>query len=205
MNRSSRMLAVSLAMLALAPMTHAATITTSANLAGANENPATTSPATGTTFVTLDTTTHRLRVNVVFNGLTANATGAHIHCCTSPPGNVGVATTLPAFAGFPLGVTGGSLDQTYDTTLASTWNPAYVTNSGGTTAGAEAALAAGLAAGQAYLNLHTSTFPTGEIRGFLAQSSPTIGAIPTLSDWTLGGLGVLLAAATWLMLRRRAG
>ena len=205
MNRSFRMLAVGVVMLALAPMTHAATITTSANLAGANENPVTTSPATGTTFVTLDTTTHRLRVTVVFDGLTANATGAHIHCCTSPPGNVGVATTLPAFAGFPLGVTGGSLDQTYDTTLASTWNPAYVTNSGGTTAGAEAALAAGLAAGQAYLNLHTSTFPTGEIRGFLAQSSPTIGAIPTLSDWTLGGLGVLLAAATWLMLRRRAG
>jgi len=36
---------------------------------------------------------------------------------------------------------------------------------GGTAAGAEAALVGGLAAGQAYFNIHTSPFPGGEIRG----------------------------------------
>jgi hypothetical protein len=45
-----------------------------------------------------------------------------------------------------------------------------VTANGGTTAGAEAALLAGLEAGQAYLNIHTTMFPGGEIRGFLAST-----------------------------------
>ena len=52
-------------------------------------------------------------------------------------------------------------------TLASSYNPAFVTAHGGTVAGAEADLLAGLKAGQAYLNIHSSTFPGGEIRGFL--------------------------------------
>ena len=37
----------------------------------------------------------------------------------------------------------------------------------------EAALAAGLNAGQAYLNIHTSNFPGGEIRGFLTPEPTT--------------------------------
>ncbi len=145
----------------------------------------------------------------MFSGLVANTTAAHIHCCTAPPGNVGVATTLPAFAGFPLGVTSGSLDQTYDTTLASTWNPAYITNNGGTPLSAEAALATGLAAGNAYLNIHTSTYPVrrdsrlSDSAG--GRRSPVGANIPTLSEWTMGGLVVLLLAAGWMMLRRRAG
>ena len=171
MNTSLRVLAMGFAFAVLAPFAHAVQIQTSAGLSGANENPANGSTATGFASVTLDTTTHRLRVAVTFSGLSTNTTMAHIHCCTTPPNNVGVATTVPAFVGFPLGVTSGSMDQTYDTTLPGTWNAAYITNNGGTTAGAEAALAAGLAAGQAYLNIHTTQFPPGEIRGFLSQSA----------------------------------
>jgi hypothetical protein len=55
-------------------------------------------------------------------------------------------------------------------TSAASYNPAFVTANGGTTAGAEAALLAGLEAGQAYLNIHTTMFPGGEIRGFLAST-----------------------------------
>ena len=36
-------------------------------------------------------------------------------------------------------------------------------------ASAEAALFAGLRAGQSYLNIHTTTFPGGEIRGVLQE------------------------------------
>lgn len=206
MNRRIRTLALGCASLAVAPALFAATIITSAPLSGASENPANGSAGTGNAFVTLDTTTHQLRVGVNFSGLVANTTAAHIHCCTSPPNNVGVATTMPAFAGFPLGVSAGSLDQTYDTTQASTWNAPFITNNGGTPAGAEAALAAGLAAGQAYLNIHTSTYPGGEIRGFLQPTAvPSVGNIPTLSEWGLGALVVALAAGTWWMLRRREG
>ena len=54
-------------------------------------------------------------------------------------------------------------------TDASSYNPAFVTANGGTVAGAEAALLAGLHAGTAYLNIHTSMVPAGEIRGFLVE------------------------------------
>ncbi|MEO8753920.1 MAG: CHRD domain-containing protein [Casimicrobiaceae bacterium] len=203
-----RLLALALVTaLSLAAPAHAVLVGTAAPLAGTNENPANASPATGNANVVIDTTTHQLRVTVVFSGLVAPTTMAHIHCCTTPPNNVGVATTVPAFVGFPLGVTSGSMDQTYDTTQAGTWNASFITNNGGTTAGAEAALAAGLAAGNAYLNIHTSTFPAGEIRGFLQpQALPiSVGAnIPTLSEWTMAGLVLLLLAAGFVMLRRRA-
>ena len=43
-------------------------------------------------------------------------------------------------------------------------------------AGAEAALLTGLAAGEAYLNIHTNVFPGGEIRGFLQVPGPIAGA-----------------------------
>ena len=65
----------------------------------------------------------------------------------------------PTFSGFPLGVTSGSFMQTFDMTQASSYNPAFVTANGGTVAGAEAALLAGLHAGTAYLNIHTSMVP----------------------------------------------
>jgi len=188
----------------LAAAASAVTISTATPLSGAAENPANPSPATGNAFAVLDTTTHQLRVAIVFAGLTANTTAAHIHCCTTAPGNVGVATTLPAFVGFPIGVTSGSMDQTYDTTQAGTWNPAFVTNNGGTTAGAEAALAAGLADGRAYVNVHTSAYPGGEIRGFLIpQSLPAAATIPTLSQWGMAALLALMGTAGWAVLRRR--
>jgi hypothetical protein len=194
------MLALVFATLIAVPAAQAARYTTT--LAGANENPPNASLGTGTSFVELDTTTHVLRVNAAFAGLTGNTTAAHIHCCTAPPGNVGVATQTPSFSGFPLGVTSGAFDQVFDTTQASTWNAAFITANGGTPASAEAALAAGLAAGQAYLNIHSSSFPGGEIRGFLALD-PGAGAIPTLSEWGMFGLAAALALTAWVTLRRR--
>jgi hypothetical protein len=207
MRRCYRWLAFGFALSMIAPIAQAALITAISTLSGANENPANSSPATGNTFVILDTTSHSLRVSVVFAGLVAGTTAAHIHCCTAPPGNVGVATTTPYFAGFPIGVTSGSYDQTFDTTLASTWNAPFITANGGTPLGAEAALAAGLAAGSAYLNVHTSTYPAGEIRGFLAPQGIPVSVsanIPTLSQWAMAGLVLLLLAGGWWMLRRRA-
>lgn len=205
MQRCHRLLALGFALSMIAPIAHAALFVTATTLSGANENPPNGSPGTGTASVTLNTTTHQLRIQAVFSGLTANTVMAHIHCCTAPPGNVGVATTTPAFVGFPLGVTSGSFDQTYDTTLASTWNAPFITNNGGTPLGAEAALANGLATGTSYLNIHTTAFPPGEIRGFLiAQAAPgSIAPVPTLAEWAMGGLAVLLVAAGWLVLRRR--
>ena len=141
-----------------------------AALNGGNQNPAIATPGTGTARVTWNTVTNQMSVDVTFSGLTTSTTAAHIHCCVTPPGNIGVATTVPTFTGFPLGVTSGTYTHTFDMTSAASYNPGFVTANGGTTAGAEAALLAGLKAGQAYLNIHTTMFPGGEIRGFLAST-----------------------------------
>ena len=141
-----------------------------ATLNGGNQSPPIATPGTGTATVTWNTVTNQMGVDVTFGGLTTPTTAAHIHCCVTPPGNTGVATTVPTFTGFPLGVTSGTYTHTFDMTSAASYNPAFVTANGGTTAGAEAALLAGLEAGQAYLNIHTTMFPGGEIRGFLASS-----------------------------------
>ena len=77
-----------------------------------------------------------------------------------------MATTTPTFAGFPLGVLAGTYDTTLDLTQASSYNPAFLAMFG-TFAGAEAALINGLLNGLTYLNIHTTAFPGGEIRGFV--------------------------------------
>jgi len=147
----------------------AAIYTFDANLDGPSESPPNVSPGTGFADVIFDTTANTMQVEVTFSGLLGPTTASHIHSATAAPGtgNAGVATTTPYFAGFPIGVTSGSYSNTLDMTLASSYNPAYVTANGGTTASAETALLASIFAGTAYLNIHTSVFPGGEIRGFL--------------------------------------
>jgi CHRD domain len=152
-----------------ASTSRAAIYTFDANLDGPSESPPNASPGTGFATVTFDTTLNLMNVNLSFSGLLGTTTASHIHSATAAPGTgaAGVATTTPYFAGFPLGVTSGSYNNTLDMTLASSYNPAFVTANGGTTAGAEAALLSGLLADKAYLNIHTTVFPGGEITGFL--------------------------------------
>ncbi len=147
----------------------AAPLVYNASLTGPGEEPPNASPGTGTARVELDLATHTLRVQVSFSGLLAHTTASHIHACTASPGTgtAGIATQTPTFGDFPLGTTSGSYDRTFATLDLATYNPAFVTANGGSAAGAEAALAACLAAGRAYLNVHSVMFPGGEIRGFL--------------------------------------
>lgn len=157
----------------------AAPITYFVSLSGGAEAPPNLSPGTGSATVIYDATLHTLQLAVSFSDLVAPTVAAHIHCCTAAPvtGTAGVATQTPSFIGFPLGVTSGTFNNTYDLTLAASWNPAYITANGGSPATAEAVFATGVAAGRAYLNIHTSTFPSGEIRGFLAVPEPATLAL----------------------------
>src|SRR3954449_12959415 len=98
-----------IAVLALpASVANAIPITFTASLSGANEVPVVASPGTGLATVILDAAAQTLQINVTFSGLTSNVTAAHIHCCAPLGTNAGVATTVPAFPGFPTGVTSGT-------------------------------------------------------------------------------------------------
>ena len=162
----------------------------SVSLSGPNESPANASPGTGSGTVAYDDVLHTLQLQVSFSGLTGTTTASHIHAATAAAfaGTAGVASTTPSFAGFPLGVTSGTYANTLDLTLASSYNPSYITAHGGTTTQSEIDLTAAMAAGKAYWNIHSSTFGGGEIRGFLT-------AVPEPSCLALLALGAIGVAA----------
>jgi hypothetical protein len=156
-------------------------------LSGSAEVPPIESPATGTATVTIDTGNYTMRVQETFSGLLAENTASHIHCCTTPTGTAGVATTTPTFTGFPSG-TSGVYDHTFDMTNASSYNSAFLTANGGTPLSAFDALVAGLNSGSAYANIHSEMFPAGEIRGTLVPEPETYAML-------LAGLGLVSLVA----------
>ncbi len=159
-------------------------------LNGPNEAPPNASPGVGTAFISFNVPAHTMFINVVFSGLTGNVTAAHIHGPTTVAGvgTAGVATTTPTFTGFPSGVTSGSYTNTFDMSLASSFRAGFITANGGNPASAELALVAAASAGKAYLNIHTTAFPGGEIRGFLTA---TAAPEPATAALALLGLGAL--------------
>jgi len=147
---------------------HAATMTFIAGLSGANERPdPVASPGTGLAVVVLDPAAETIQILATFSSLSSPTVAAHIHCCAPLNTNAGVATTVPAFVGFPLGVTFGAyMSPIFSLADALIYNPAFIAAQGGLRQ-AEAALIAGMIAGQSYFNIHTVNFPGGEIRGQL--------------------------------------
>jgi len=123
-------------------------ITCTATLAGSNEVPPTGSQGTGSGTFTFDESTSTTTWSVTFAGLSAPATAAHIHSPAGPGVNAAVVVPL---TGLPAAISGS------------------FASSGTTLIGRTAAQFAGdLLAGNAYVNIHTSTFPGGEIRGQLS-------------------------------------
>lgn len=188
MTIASRSLFAAAAIAACAGAAQAHIITYIAELSGPAEAPPNASPGTGLATITLDLDLATMRVEVSFSGLTGNVTASHIHGPTATPfaGTAGVMTPTPTFPGFPSGVTSGSYDHTFDLTLASSYNAAFITASGGTISQAMNRMIGAFDEGRAYLNIHTSTFGGGEIRGFL-RVVPTPATAGMLA---MGGLVV---------------
>lgn len=178
-----------LAALLLTGATAANATTYSAVFSGAAENPPNASTATG--FGTLRVIGDSIRVNIDFAGLGSGLADGHIHCCTLPTGNAGVAI---GFTGLPLGATSGNINLLLDLTQASTFRASFITASGGTVDLARQRLFTNLDAGQVYFNLHTVSFPSGEIRGNLA-------AVPETATWAMMVLGFGVVGGA---MRRRA-
>ena len=158
------------------------------DLLGANEAPPAASPGFGSAKIDVDTDALTMTLDVVFADLLGITTASHIHCCNTTPTSP-VATQVPSFIGFPLGVSSGSYFNVFDMDVASSYNPTFITNNGGTVDSAFAALVAGMLGGRAYLNIHSNLFPAGEIRGTLIQVPEP--ASLALFGIALAGLGVL--------------
>jgi uncharacterized repeat protein (TIGR01451 family) len=112
-----------------------------ANLTGAQETPPNNSPGTGTATLLLSPDETTARVSLNFSGLTSSQTDAHIH----GPGAVGVIAPIL----FPLPA--GNISD-FQISLT----PTDVAN---------------LKNGLLYVNVHTTNFPNGEIRGQFGTSS----------------------------------
>jgi hypothetical protein len=161
---------------------------------GAGE--ATPNPSPGYSIAHFELDGTMLTANVPFADLVAGATMAHIHCCTTDSftGAAGVAIGFPDF---PSGVTSGMYSKVFDLSDATIWNPTFLAAFGGTAEGASAAFLDALGEHTAYLNIHTTEYPGGEIRGFLVAAP-----IPEPATW---GMLVVGLSGLGLMARRRVG
>lgn len=149
----------------------------------------------GSSLVTIEVIGTQLTVDAPFQDLTGNTTMAHVHCCTADP-FTGVAPVALPFTGFPTGVRSGTYSATVSLDDAASYDPAFLSANGGTAQGAYAALVDAMLANEAYVNIHTSAYRNGEIRGFVVAAP-----IPEPAEWAMLGAG--LAGLVWLGRRRR--
>ena len=126
-----------------------------AELNGTQQVPPAATSASGTGSFQLDPSTHMLSYKIEFSGLTSAETGTHIHGPAAAGSNAPIIFVIPA-PGSPKTGTVGPL-----------------------TASQEADLIAGLW----YVNIHSTIFPGGEIRGQLTQcNNLEIHKIATVSQ-----------------------
>lgn len=124
--------------------------TFSARLNGANErpNPVSTT-ATGTAQFTVNGSA--ITYTITYAGLSGNPSGAHIH---APSDVNGTASILVPFGSLPASTSG-----TFTGTIGVINNPAITTDS----------LLVLMRNGKAYTNIHSATYPGGEIRGQITK------------------------------------
>ena len=162
----------------LPPANAVSLITCTATLSASDEAPPNASPATGSGTFTFDPSTSTTTYVLTYSGLVATVTAAHIHAPAPPGVNAPVRVPIPGLTG-----TSGSVSGSTTTLLGMT----------------PAQFAGNLTAGLAYVNIHSSTYPGGEIRGQLncGQSVPEFNLPPFLLA------ALLLPAALVLALRRQ--
>lgn len=135
-----------------------------------------------------------LRAEVPFRDLSSPTVSAHIHCCTLDAFRGAAPIAIP-FLDFPLQVTAGVYSAVFDLGNAATYDPDFLAANGGTPQLASGALIDAFNGNQAYINIHSSAYPAGEIRGF-AVAAP----IPEPGAWAMMGMGL---GVLMLLARRR--
>lgn len=112
------------------------------------ENPPSVSSARGSGAISFNPATNQALVTMTWNGLTVNATGGHVHNARSRVNGPVICDLMPGAA-----TNGMVVDR------LCTFTPAQATL---------------LRQAQLYLNIHTSTFPGGEIRGQIQRRRSTV-------------------------------
>ncbi|WP_051971726.1 CHRD domain-containing protein [Massilia sp. 9096] len=164
-----------------------------ANASGALELPPNASP--GRSLTKLDVGNTSMSVDVAFQNLISPSAAAHIHCCTTSAFS-GTAPVAVPFDAFPTGATYGNYVNTFALDDPLTYDPGFIATNGGTPQSATTALLNAIAANQAYVNIHSTDFPNGEIRGWLVAAP-----VPEPAEWAMLGLG--LGGLLWMGRRRR--
>ena len=164
---------IAVASLFVAGAAHAEIVHMAATIDVAQETPASDGSGSGHADITVDTAANTLTYHVVYSGLTSPEIAAHIH---GPAARGEVSFTYLYW--FPLGPTKDGV-----------WN--YPEN-----------LEADILAGRTYVNIHTQTWNTGEIRGQIEQAVPA----GTRAGWLALAVALLVTGA-WFRLRsaRRTG
>jgi hypothetical protein len=137
-------------------------ITYRATLSGANERPTpVNSQGTGTFVGVYDPNTGFMTYTVTYSGLGTNSTLAHIHCCGSTDQAVSALVNFASFGNvfFTPGSTSGSFNGVILLTPAFSANATINGDS----------LRKAMDAGLTYVNIHTTQFGGGEIRGQIVK------------------------------------
>ena len=146
---------------------------------GPESDGSTNSPGVGTGHVTYDSTTNEISYSLQWNGLVGELTKLHIHGPadenSSNPQHVveifGPPTVPAEFAGSSATVVGS---QELTTLIQTGFDPL-----------APDTILDIMRSGQSYLNVHTTVFGTGEIRGNLGRPVPEPSSLMMI---TIGGL-----------------
>lgn len=125
-------------------------------LNGAQEVPANGSPALGSAVVVLNAAQTQVSITCQFLNLVGTYTASHLHGPAGPAANAGVQI---GFVGAPAGWV--FANSNHDGTLTN-----YLS-------AATAAQVTMLNNGTMYVNVHSTSFPGGEIRGQLSSPGPT--------------------------------
>lgn len=187
--------AAALVALAAAPMAaNAVVYQFNATLSAANELHAVNSPATGLATLSYDTADNTYDFSMAVFDLTATASAFHIHGAATATETATVRIGLDASPFVNLKVGGtllvGGNNVTAPASIPAT--PSSATNAGHPSMSFLQMLQGGLA----YVNVHTSNFGAGEVRGQLLQ----VAVVPEPGTYALmlGGI-----AAIGLLARRR--
>jgi len=142
-------------------------ITFKGDLRSSNENPVNSSQGQGSFTITLDTSTNVLTWDVQVNGLTTNINNGHIHGPAAAGVNAGVLLNFNPAASS--GIPGSTFTGFGSATTGRAQGTLNLTTAVLTTTVNGDSLKKLLLAGQAYVNVHTTQNPGGEVRGQIVK------------------------------------